>query len=238
MSITSYRIYSKPNCPWCVKAARLLKSLDIPHEVKHINDEYERAKLADRFVHFSFPIIISLPDGALVGGYEEVYKLFVKEEAPTTNYPIDLKVEKINEQAELPKRGSPLSAGYDLTMVTSSTTPNGERFPSCSIHPGERRFIQTGLRISIPRGYYGRIAPRSGLAAKHGIDVLAGVIDEDYRGEVIVVLQNHGKMAVEFYANDRVAQLILTPYGEANVIPVKSLDDTDRSDGGFGSTGI
>jgi dUTP pyrophosphatase len=98
--------------------------------------------------------------------------------------------------------------------------------------------IPTGLSVAIPSGHYGRIAPRSGLAAKHGIQVHAGVVDSDYRGEMRVCLINHGSEMVEFKPGDRIAQLIIercliTPAAWAD-----NLDSTERGQGGFGSTGV
>ena len=99
--------------------------------------------------------------------------------------------------------------------------------------------IQTGIAMAIPEGNYGRIAPRSGLAAKHFIDVGAGVIDADYRGEVKVLLFNHGEDDFVIQPADRIAQLIIEKYTPSEIVEVDGkLDDTLRGDGGFGSTGV
>lgn len=102
--------------------------------------------------------------------------------------------------------------------------------------------VSTGLRLEIPEGYYGRVAPRSGLTVKHGLDVGAGVIDSDYRGVVSVVLFNHGQMPVSLEAGSRIAQLIIEKIATPEVVEVKCGDprlrETRRGDGGFGSTGI
>jgi dUTP pyrophosphatase len=100
----------------------------------------------------------------------------------------------------------------------------------------ERKLFKTGLSIAIPQGMYGRIAPRSGLAYKDGIDVLAGVIDEDYRGDVGVILINFGTTEKQFKIGDRIAQIIFEFYNVVNVVEVKELDETVRSSGGWGST--
>jgi dUTP pyrophosphatase len=134
---------------------------------------------------------------------------------------------KLHENATLPTRGSAHAAGLDLYAV--------ERM---DIRPGAQAMIPTGLSVAIPSGHYGRIAPRSGLAAKHGIQVHAGVVDSDYRGEMRVCLINHGSEMVEFKPGDRIAQLIIercliTPAAWAD-----NLDSTERGQGGFGSTGV
>ena len=91
--------------------------------------------------------------------------------------------------------------------------------------------------MAIPNGYYGRIAPRSGLAVKKGIDVLAGIIDSDYRGEIMVVLINLGKDAVLYNVGDKIAQIIFSKYETTDFNVVENLDDTNRAEKGFGSTG-
>ena len=136
-----------------------------------------------------------------------------------------LKVKKLNDLAILPTKGSPKSAGYDLYSIEDYT-----------LRPMERKLFKTGLSISIPSEMYGRIAPRSGLAFKDGIDVLSGVIDEDYRGEVGVILINFGTTEKQFKVGDRIAQIIFEFYNDIEVIEVKNLDETIRGLGGFGST--
>lgn len=104
------------------------------------------------------------------------------------------------------------------------------------LKPGERKLFKTGLYMSITAGLYGRIAPRSGLAYKHGIDVLAGVIDEDYRGEIGVILINFGQEEKTINVGDKIAQLIFEYYTRCEFEVVNELDDTTRGTGGFGST--
>ena len=98
--------------------------------------------------------------------------------------------------------------------------------------------VGTGLAFGIPEGNYGRIAPRSGLAAKHSIDVGAGVIDSDYRGEVKVLLFNFSDVDFKFNEGDRIAQMIIEKYTMTLITEVEKLDETVRGDGGFGSTGV
>jgi dUTP pyrophosphatase len=105
------------------------------------------------------------------------------------------------------------------------------------LYGGCRVAIPTGVRAAIPEGYYGDVRSKSGLALRHGITVLTGTIDAQYRGEIMVVLINLSSEAKRFVRGDKVAQLVITPCARANVVPVHSLDDTDRGTGGFGSTG-
>jgi dUTP pyrophosphatase len=97
--------------------------------------------------------------------------------------------------------------------------------------------VATALRIAIPPGHVGLVWPRSGLAVRHGIDTLAGVIDSDYRGEVRVVLVNHGDQPFRIAPGDRVAQLLVHRVERAEFVPAVALEDTARGEGGFGSTG-
>jgi dUTP pyrophosphatase len=137
-----------------------------------------------------------------------------------------IKVKKLREGARLPTRGSAHAAGADLY----SAEP-------VSLRAGERRLVPTGLAVEIPPGYYGRVAPRSGLAVRHGVDVLAGVIDADYRGECQVLLINLGDAEVSFGAGERIAQLIIEHAAPFNFDWDDELSETERADGGFGSTG-
>jgi len=105
------------------------------------------------------------------------------------------------------------------------------------VQPGGVAAVGTGLRVAIPVGYVGLVWPRSGLALRHGIDTLAGVIDSDYRGELKVLLANHGGMPFEIQVGDRVAQLLLQPVARADFLKVEGLPPTGRNEGGFGSTG-
>ena len=144
---------------------------------------------------------------------------------------MSVKICLCKENATLPTKGSPGAAGYDLYSVEPVSIP-----------PGERRLVSTGLLMKIPYTIYGRIAPRSGLAFHRSIDVAAGVIDSDYRGEIKVLLVNNGKEDAEFDTGTRIAQIvfekIIHPEFESeseDAFYMKSA--TDRGDGGFGSTG-
>jgi dUTP pyrophosphatase len=136
-----------------------------------------------------------------------------------------IKIKKINDLATAPTKGSEYSAGYDLY--------SSEEF---TLMPMNRKLFKTGLSIAIPNGLYGRIAPRSGLAFKDGIDVLAGVIDEDYRGEIGVLLINFGLTEKQIKVGDKIAQIIFEFYNQVEFELVDELQTTQRGEGGFGST--
>ena len=138
-----------------------------------------------------------------------------------------LQVKLLSENATLPTKGSPLSAGFDLSSAQDVT-----------IKAGSRGLVKLDISIACPPGTYARIAPRSGLAVKKGIDVGAGVVDADYRGPVGVVLFNFGDEDFEVKVGDRVAQLILEQVSMVDAVQVTELNDTVRGEGGFGSTGV
>jgi dUTP pyrophosphatase len=137
-----------------------------------------------------------------------------------------LKFKRLDERAILPTRGSASSAGLDLYSIEDVV-----------IAPRSRTLARTGIAVAVPVGFYGRVAPRSGLAVKNGLDVLAGVIDSDYRGEVCCALLNTGEATIELPAGSRLCQLII----EQIITPVpewaEELDETARGAAGFGSTG-
>lgn len=143
-----------------------------------------------------------------------------------------IRVKKLNEHATIPTYGSAGAAGMDL--YANFVDFEGDMH---ELWPGERKLFKTGLAIAIPLGHYARVAPRSGLAFKSGIDVMAGVIDEDYRGEVGVILINLSDRIFEVKHGDRIAQLIIEKYTPCLQVEVDDLDDTSRGSGGFGSTG-
>jgi dUTP pyrophosphatase len=138
-----------------------------------------------------------------------------------------LNVKRLVPNAVLPTRGTPGSAGYDLYSTDGFI-----------IMPGHRVVVTTGVSVELPSGTYGRIAPRSGLAVKHGVDVLAGVVDPDYTGELKVVLVNTDlRRAFMIRPGYRIAQLILENYTSAEVVEVPYVPETSRGAAGFGSTG-
>ena len=146
---------------------------------------------------------------------------------------MELNVIKLVPQATLPVRSTNGAAGYDLFSTDSYV-----------VLPGRRVVVSTGISVQLPAGTYGRIAPRSGLAVKHGLDTLAGVVDPDYQGEIKVVLQNLD-MNQPFVIRPgyRIAQLILENYTVANVVEIPTeftglVDATTRGSSGFGSTGL
>ena len=137
-----------------------------------------------------------------------------------------LRVKRMNVNARLPVRGTPGAAGYDLSAAQTAVIPAHDK---C--------LVKTGLQIALPSGCYGRIAPRSGLAIKNFVDVGAGVIDADYRGEVGVVLFNFSNDSFVVNMGDRIAQLVIEKIKTPQVKELVSLEDTDRGTKGFGSTG-
>ena len=138
-----------------------------------------------------------------------------------------MQVSLLTEFAQVPTRGTSGSAGYDLYSATH-----------CIIPKRERALVDTGIAISIPENTYARIAPRSGLAVKNGIDVGAGVVDYDYRGSIGVLLFNHSDSDFTVNIGDRIAQLIIEKILTPEILVVSSLDETKRGNNGFGSTGI
>ena len=138
-----------------------------------------------------------------------------------------LLIHRLTPEAILPTRGSAQAAGYDLHTPQVVT-----------IQPGQRLLIQTGIAIAIPPGHYGRIAPRSGHALKLGLDIMAGVIDEDYRGEIGVLALNLGTEAIYLSAGAKIAQLILERISTPDIVEVTALPSTERGGLGYGSTGL
>jgi dUTP pyrophosphatase len=132
----------------------------------------------------------------------------------------------VGEGGSLPEYSSTGAAGADLRASAA-----------VAIAPGARAAVPTAIRLQIPPGHVGLVWPRSGLAVRHGIDTLAGVIDSDYRGEVRVVLVNHGDEPFRVEKGDRIAQILVQRVERAAFTAVPSIDDTDRGGGGFGSTG-
>lgn len=137
-----------------------------------------------------------------------------------------LKFQRLHQRAILPTRGSKHACGLDIYAIEDAV-----------IEIGKRRALRTGLVVEVPYGFYGRVAPRSGLALKQGIDILAGVIDPDYRGELICVLVNFGENDVNISAGDRIAQLLIEKVATLEPIWHEMDTLTERHMGAFGSTG-
>ena len=134
------------------------------------------------------------------------------------------------EGLDLPSYATEHAAGADLRAAVSE---------EMIIQPGERTLIPTGIAMALPDGFEAQIRPRSGLALKHGITVLntPGTIDADYRGEVGIILINHGDMPFHIHRGDRIAQMIIAPFVQAAWQEADSLSETTRGEGGFGSSG-
>ena len=142
---------------------------------------------------------------------------------------IKIEFQKLNPDAIVPSYGTSFAAGADLYSADDDTV----------INPGDTAFIHTGLALAIPEDLVGLIYARSGMACKRGIAPAnkVGVIDSDYRGEIIVALHNHGKDEVTVVKGERVAQIVFTPYYAADFLETDELPETTRGTGGFGSTG-
>ena len=137
-------------------------------------------------------------------------------------------VKKLNENAKLPVYGSEFAAGADLYAAEGAT-----------IGAGETKFVHTGIAVELPQGTVGLVYARSGMACKQDLAPAnkVGVIDSDYRGEIMVALHNHGKETRTVSTGDRIAQFVIAPYYTAQFTEAEELSNTVRGEGGFGSTG-
>ena len=135
------------------------------------------------------------------------------------------------EGLPLPERATEHSAGLDLRAAIGA---------ALCLEPGSRTIVPTGLKMAIPPGFEGQVRPRSGLAFRHGVTVVnaPGTIDADYRGEVCVLLINLGQEAFVIERGERIAQLVVAAVSPTTLVPVTSVDETARGQGGFGSTGV
>jgi dUTP pyrophosphatase len=148
--------------------------------------------------------------------------------SPAVKFSMTLRFERTCKEARVPTKATPGSAGFDLYSAEDVV-----------ISPGNRAKVNVGIRIAVPEGCYGRIAPRSGLAYKHFIDVGAGVIDSDYRGDVSVLLFNFSETSFEVKKGDRIGQLIIEKILNCNLLECTLLPgSTQRADQGFGSSGL
>lgn len=141
---------------------------------------------------------------------------------------MNITVKRLDSELPLPCRAHPGDAGVDLYARQAVT-----------LAPGERRLVPTGLAVAIPEGHAGLVVPRSGLALRHGVGVVnaPGLIDAGYRGELGVILVNHGQDQVTFERGERIAQLVVVAVAQPDLVEVDELPPTPRGDGGFGSTG-
>lgn len=141
-----------------------------------------------------------------------------------------IEVQRLRPTATMPRYMTELAAGLDVCAALDEVI---------DLQPGERRLIPTGLAVAIPAGYEIQVRPRSGLALKHGIALVnaPGTIDADYRGEIGVIVINHGNSAFRIESGDRIAQLVVAPVAQAILVDVAELDQTRRGAGGFGHTG-
>ncbi len=142
---------------------------------------------------------------------------------------IKLLVKRISADARLPEYEHEGDAGLDLYASEN-----------CEIKPGQRRLVATGLKLALPKGYEAQVRPKSGLALKHGLTVLntPGTIDAGYRGEIGVIVINHGSETYQVEKGRKIAQLVVTKVEGAQVVEVQELEATTRNEGGFGSTGL
>lgn len=142
----------------------------------------------------------------------------------------DIRIKRLRENAVIPTYGTEFAAGADLYASLDEPV---------TVESGETKLIPTGFAFELPEGYAGFVYARSGLASKRNLAPAnkVGVIDSDYRGEVMVALHNHGKEPQTVEAGERIAQMVIAPYITASFILSESLDDTERGEGGFGSTG-
>ncbi len=143
---------------------------------------------------------------------------------------INLKLQKLDENVTLPSYQTEGAAGMDLCAFLKEPV---------TLEPLERKLIPTGLKMELPKGYEAQVRPRSGMAIKHGITLVncVGTIDEDYRGELCVPVINLSKEEFTILNGDRIAQMVISPVTKAKIEVVTQLSDTERGEGGFGSTG-
>ncbi|MCC5906069.1 MAG: dUTP diphosphatase [Balneolaceae bacterium] len=141
--------------------------------------------------------------------------------------------QKLDHAADLPYPGYETSGSAGMDIRAANSEP-------VNLKPGERALIPTGFKMALPEGYEAQIRPRSGLAYRNGVTMLnsPGTIDSDYRGEVKVLAINHGKEVFTVHHGDRIAQMVIAPVLQVKIQPVDELPETDRGEGGFGSTGV
>ena len=144
---------------------------------------------------------------------------------------VTVKFKKLHPAATVPTYGSAFAAGADLYACTGGETVN--------FAPGETKMIHTGIALEIPQGYAGLVYARSGIASKRGLAPAnkVGVVDSDYRGEIMVSIHNHSNQSQQIVDGERIAQLVITPFLAVEFTETDTLSETARGEGGFGSTG-
>jgi len=228
-------VLSQDGCSWCVKAKALL--MEKGYAFNEINLSEVPVEDKKKFMEQFVPIERTVPkvyyDGVLIGGYSDledffdnpISSIFLNYAAPSPIY-----AQRLSPTAIFPTRGTPESIGMDLYADLGV----GE---SIILPPNETRLIKIGWALQAPLNHYLRIAPRSGLALKGGVDTLGGVVDRDYRNVVGVILATHGYQNVTIKHGDRIAQVIAERASIVPILEVPALDSTARGLGGFGSTG-
>lgn len=139
---------------------------------------------------------------------------------------MEVQIQRINPEAKMPVLAYEGDAGMDIFSTEELEIP-----------PGEKAVIKTGLKLAIPKGYAGFVWDKSGLALKHHLKTMAGVIDSNYRGEFMVVLTNMGKETYHVEKGSKIAQLVIAPVASLEIVEADIQDETDRGEGGFGSSG-
>ncbi|KAL1311569.1 hypothetical protein AAFC00_001687 [Neodothiora populina] len=203
-----------------------------PKRVKHMEPLTVAAMLNDDTATPTPPspptASTTVPSTTSAQAPQTIPSLMSTDLAPTAvpTGPPALQIKLLSDKAQAPTRGSAFAAGYDLYSAQETTVP-----------ARGKAVVDTDISVAVPEGTYGRVAPRSGLAAKHSIDVGAGVIDADYRGPLKVLLFNLGEQNFVIKQGDRIAQLIIERIYTPEVVVVQELADSVRGAGGFGSTG-
>lgn len=159
--------------------------------------------------------------------------------ACSCNKKVKLRIKKLDEKAVIPQYAHEGDAGFDFSAIVSEKDAMGEYVDKVIIQPGEKYIAKTGLAMAIPMGYELQVRPRSGLAYKHGITIInsPGTVDSTYRGQVMIILLNTGTVPFEIQNGDRIAQGVINKLPIVEITEVEDLDETERGEGGFGSTG-
>lgn len=157
--------------------------------------------------------------------FAKAWNWFYTITTPTKVVP-QIPVRRLFSNATLPTKAYPGDAGWDIYAQEN-----------VNLLPGGRKWVSTGIAVGIPSGYFGKISDRSGVSGKFGLHCMAGVVDSQFRGEVKVLLVNLSRIEVNISIKDKICQMLILPVPEFEVVEVEHLDDTDRGDKGFGSSG-